>query len=856
MNIAFDMGFTNSQSMNRGIGRYSKNLIKDIINLAPENVYHFFYPDFSQSQEQLKEQLQTFLQQHKIDVFHIHSPINFEHFSLTSFMMEKTWFGDIKVVVTLYDLIPLIYKQQYLRNPDDEHKYMKLLDFIKSCDALLAISETTKNDAIAYAGMDPDKITVIMGGYDEMFRPIPNYNGSKMEEFYFISSPYILCVSGMGFRKNTERVIEAFAVANRQLNNKYQLVICCEISSDQMSQLRDIANRFHIPEHKLVITGYVPDEHLVQLYNGASLLAFPSLYEGFGLPVVEAMACGTPVLTSNNSSLRELAGEAAHLVSPENIEQITQGMVTVLSEPEVRDRLVRSGWQRVSLYQWSQVAGKTLNVYKELAGPRIAVFTPLPPLRTGIADYFTKIVSGLSSKYRCDIYIDHGYEPEHMPLNNVYIYPHEHFESSRSKYTAVIYQMGNSHFHAYMIPYLRKYEGIIILHDLNLLGLTVSRTLHQNDIQGYYSAFTEQYGEQGINKANMIIETKNYYSSDIIINKYYLNMQYFIVVHNNFSKNRLIGEGYSNVYELKLPVHVPDKITHQHAGFIFTSFGHLARIKHHNLVIRAIKRMVDLGFHNVEYHLVGYYHQSLYEEYDSLSKSLGVSEHIKFFNYPNQEEYSKKMAETDVAINLRNPTNGETSAALIDVMSHGLPVIVSDTDSFSEYPDDVVYRIRFHQEVEDRLTHAMIELYLNPERRSRLGEKARAYIREHHTVAQYIDGLSKLIDACSMARKAVVTQGEPLHEESQLIPETERRRATKRRRKRKRNKRRKGLFKKRKLKLRKGLLKKRKLKLRRKRKMKGKTMFKARRKRRKPIRNRRKIGNKSKRKRRSGRKKR
>ena len=356
MNIAFDMQFTKTISNHRGIGRYSHNMIEFIKNIGQQNSYFDFYPNLKDTH--LEKQLKGFLARNSIDIFHFTSPFE----ANTYRMMKKEWFGKTKLIVTLYDVIPLIFRNVYLKIEPDIKWYLKVLEFIKDCDAILAISETTKKDAITYAAMSPDKIKVISGGVDSKFKVCTDVKPSAR---FKIRKPYVIYTGGDDFRKNLPAAIQAFSHANKILCSKYQLVIVGNITNKE--KLYGIAAKAHLDKRDLILTGYVPDDELVKLYNCAELFIYPSLYEGLGLPVLEAMACGVPVLTSNTSSLHEISGDAAYRVNPASVEEIAQGLCFLLTQPNIRSLYRKKGLEQAKKFQWQEVAQNVIEIYNSMA---------------------------------------------------------------------------------------------------------------------------------------------------------------------------------------------------------------------------------------------------------------------------------------------------------------------------------------------------------------------------------------------------------------------------------------------------------------------------------------------------------
>jgi len=355
MNIAFDMHFTKTLSNQRGIGRYSHNMIQSIKSIDRHNTYFDFYPNLKDSR--LEEQLKDFLTKNSIDIFHITSPFEANAFR----MLKKGWFQKTRLVVTLYDLIPLLFYSAYLRIDSEIKWYLSVLDFIKSCDAILSISETTKRDAVAYAHMDPGKIKVISGGVDSKFKVIPNAKPSPRLK---ITKPHVIYTGGDDFRKNLRAIIQGFAAVNNFFSAKYQLVLAGDIINKE--KLYGIAAKAHLSKDSVIMTGYIADDELIKLYNSAELFIYPSLYEGLGLPVLEAMACGLPVLTSNNSSLHEISGDAAYKINPESKEELIHGLSFLLSQPAIRELYRKKGLEHAKKFQWAQVAQRVIDVYNSL----------------------------------------------------------------------------------------------------------------------------------------------------------------------------------------------------------------------------------------------------------------------------------------------------------------------------------------------------------------------------------------------------------------------------------------------------------------------------------------------------------
>jgi glycosyltransferase involved in cell wall biosynthesis len=260
-------------------------------------------------------------------------------------------------VVTVHDIIPVTYPVDH--PPSVRWSFRKRLPLIlRKSASIIADSEHTKRDIVDHFGLNPRNIHVIPLGYDtENFRPIDS--PKTLAHYGLRKGEYIATVGNATFRKNHETLIVALGKIHERV--PHRLVLAGPVSPEQERRLKSVA-RAHGVEDRLVFPGYVPYSDLPALYSGAALFAYISLYEGFGLPVLEAMACGTPVVASNTTSIPEVAGQAAILVDPVNCEEIAAAMDLILNDTNRRDSLRAAGLERVTCFSWEQAAKETLSV--------------------------------------------------------------------------------------------------------------------------------------------------------------------------------------------------------------------------------------------------------------------------------------------------------------------------------------------------------------------------------------------------------------------------------------------------------------------------------------------------------------
>lgn len=237
---------------------------------------------------------------------------------------------------------------------------------VKRCARIITVSEHAKKEIVKNLGLPPERVAVTLEAAAPHYRRLERSALDKSTTLarFRISKPYILAVGNLQPRKNLARLVEAFARTTRKSDEPCQLVLAGKAQWRE-SEVLDCISRAGIGQ-RVVFTGYVSDEDLVTLFNEALTFAYPSLYEGFGLPVIEAMACGTPVLTSRVTSLPEVAGEAALLVDPLSIDSISDGLTRLLTDPGLRSSLSEKGMARAATFSWKACAAATATVYREV----------------------------------------------------------------------------------------------------------------------------------------------------------------------------------------------------------------------------------------------------------------------------------------------------------------------------------------------------------------------------------------------------------------------------------------------------------------------------------------------------------
>ena len=742
VNIAFDSyAILGPMSRNRGIGNYALSQFTGMIERDREN--HYFFLNMTDGSFSLREHIsgdaanftedfistgknnvllrderysgvvgqiiRNYIRENSIDMFWVTSP--FEHEFLP---YRKEWFSGIFTAATVYDIIPYVMKEKYLSDKETYRWYMECIGSLKNYDRLFVISDSVKDDLTSLLGFSPDNIDVIWGGVGKQYvkKELPPQELSALMKKYHISRKFIMCTGGEDSRKNLDGLVRAYSMLPENIRREYQLAVVCKLSESGTEKLLDIAEK-HGAGGDVICTGFVPDDDLVSIYNAASLMAFPSKYEGFGLPVVEAWACGTPVLTADNSSLSQIAGDAAVLVDADSDKSIAAGLQKMLSDEKVLADYAARGEKRLELYRWDKVNDDIIAMLREIKLPataekkrvRIAMFTPLPPVHSGISDYSEDIITEMSVYCDVDVFIDDGYTPtSHFP-ENVRIFPHGEYEQMRSAYTGTVFQMGNSEFHYYMYNYIRKYHGCVVLHDYNLHGAFCHLALN---VRKKDFALYRELLSSDLTKA----EADAYISSvsggaapDIYgreLNSYITSQADSIIVHSREAAEKLLKKDISRrvkvipSYACILPLadakEVKEKNGFSRDTLIISAFGGIHTTKR---AIPSLKAFAMLKKDIPDSHFIfaGKLSDEIKADFEQTVKQYALTGSVTVTGYADIEKFKEYIDMTDICLNLRYPSNGETSGSFMRILAKGKCSVVNATGSFAEFPDDICIKL-------------------------------------------------------------------------------------------------------------------------------------------------------------------
>jgi glycosyltransferase involved in cell wall biosynthesis len=610
----------------------------------------------------------------------------------------------------VYDLIPLLFQDRYLASPETRAAFLPPFRQMRSYDRLFAISEATRRDVIRHGGIDPFKVVTLPGGIDaEKARALDQPCSARIPQG--LAGDYFIYVGGEDWRKNLGGLIRGFAqftAGRRPSQASPKLAIVCKMSGPGKAALLALAVSLGLPEGAVVCTGFVSDESFVALTRSARAMIFPSFYEGLGLPILEAYACGIPVLGSDNSSIRDLVHPQCRF-DPEKPEAIAEALGRFCDTPSLAAASMAFGQSVLGQLSWdrsAELVAETVSPPPRLAPafqppPRIAVAGVLPPRGTGIAAYTLRNMQ--SRHWGTDFFTDAGPRAgsggdggELLPDNRVLPQEILPLALRRGLYGHAIFVLGNSPHH----------EGALKAMLSTRMDASAKRWayLHEADIWALLSGFLGAQSKSllpeepaagppgappwirralkefpGLRPSLQFLRGKG-------------NLDGLLV--NSLACRDLIlaalgeeAEGW-DIRTLFLPVAPPAFAAKSlssdalRIGF----FGVPAVNKLPELVVAAFDLLVKER--DASLVLAGWGVQRFAEEQGILSRG-----DITCLESPSDEALAQAMAGVDVAVQLRVPTLGESSGVVGQLLALGKPVIVTGEGSYAELDDAWVLKV-------------------------------------------------------------------------------------------------------------------------------------------------------------------
>lgn len=725
-------------------------------------------------------EFQDWIYRQDVDLFH----------STTPFLLWEpinSRFDACPLVATLYDLIPLVFPDRYLTEPYRE-PYLRALAHVKGATRLLAISQSALTDASLYIGFPKERIDVASPLADKIFRPLP-YSDARLTvrrliRHLHIPKRFVLTVSATHHTKNLDGLLKAFALLAPSVRAELPLVVCCHLNVYEKEQLDRTVDELGISD-SVIFTGLVSDLALAALYNCATLVVHPSRYEGFGLPVLEAMSCGTPVITTLQSSLPEVAGDAAILVDSEAPEAFADAIFEAYGDPARREWMGLRGLEQASRFTEVELARATIASYRKaisspqpitFAGPerklRVAMWTPLPPQQSGIADYTVELLQELTRHCEVEIFADDHFQPDTQVSHRFIVHSFKAFERRHAQdpFAVTIYQMGNSKFHWYMYPSLTRHPGIVVMHDLGWSHVMYDRLMAEGRPDQFRTELVEQEGAHALDEFERGIVgltgtaylrfCDQFLSAHPMLGRI-ISSSLAQIVHSEEGRRQLQGRypdafpqvvemGVANVYPANRRIEVRrarSALGYSESTLVLGAFGIVHPAKRLESCLNALPRVIE-NHPDTMFVVTGRTLEDHYlPELGDLADRLGIADHVRFNGQVSSSEYHRQLIACDAVLNLRSPTVSHMSATLMRAVAAGKPVIITDLQDWAGLGDDFCMRVPSGpQEIEVLETH-LLKIAGNPSLRKHMAAAAYEYFLRHATLAKMSDGYLEVMGA-------------------------------------------------------------------------------------------------------------
>jgi glycosyltransferase involved in cell wall biosynthesis len=665
--------------------------------------------------------------------------------------------GACATAVTLYDLIPYVNQERYLSNTPVREWYLRKLEHLRKADLLLAISEYSRREALDTLGLDPERIVTVFPAADARFRRlnIPLVEEQDLRMRLGLKRPFVMYTGGIDYRKNLEGLIEAYALLPQELRQQHCLAIVCRAGAAEREKLLQCARNKGLSDGEVAITGYVSDVDLVALYNLCKLFVFPSLHEGFGLPVLEAMHCGAPVIGSDRSSIPEVLGLRDALFDPASPAVICAKIHAALTDGRFRERLTAHGGQQAHKFSWQDSGRRALEAFQAVherqrqifrsrvavrnGRPRLAYVSPLPPEQSGISEYSADLLPELARHYDIDLVTDLPRISDARVEQNFRRVSVAEFELRAHSYHRILYQIGNSAFHRHMLPLLERHPGTVVLHDFFLSGLMWF--IERSDPEG--RAFQQSLYRSHGYPALLVLGRKSAESALWLhpCNLRVLERAQGVIVHSEYSMQLarswfgIDTRDWAKIAHLRSAADpVPRASARKSLGipadaFLVCSFGIVASTK---LNDRLLQAWLTSGLaKDPNCYLVfvgdgqgGDFARSLTE---TIKAAGSQGRRIRITGHVDRQLYCQYLSGADVGVQLRARSRGETSGAVLDCLAYGLATIVNSHATLAELPGDAVTKLADEFSTAE-LAQALETLHRDRAHRDNLAQRARQHI--------------------------------------------------------------------------------------------------------------------------------
>jgi glycosyltransferase involved in cell wall biosynthesis len=601
--------------------------------------------------------------------------------------------NDVCGTAIYFDAIPRIFPGRYLTSTNTAEFYASVEERLQKFHKIYAISDSSANDASRLLDIEKEKIQTIFFG-------VTDNEARESISSHSTDSKMILAVLGEDERKNKLGLLKAWEILqNKNLDLKLKIVY-------EQSEPEALRNKRFLEDSKLnnfvEFLGYVSEDELTRLYNSCVCTIFPSFYEGLGLPVLESFKASKPCLIANTSSLPELVTSVELHFDPNSPEDLVKTLLNLLSDEELQNRAVAEG--KLILQKFSDE--NKLNQMREILNTPclnhnesifnkedqkidgIYFHTILKPLQSGIANFADNLLHPFHMKTNLQIISDfesqtHYKCPDCEILIEV-LTPEIYRKKRVAKYVD-IHNLGNSAYHVWQFDLVGQFPGLVLMHDGYLSGLMSVKIQGPSEFLRYV---IQDSCALNFLDASMVLEPHLIIQSEKL-NSYFFESATSVIVHNSAAAKQIQNEFLiEDSFSLGV-IPLPSKVTnfgHQESARsnVIGIFGIIAETKMYKEIIQAWIASKTGKNSNYVLRFIG---EDLSSGFQQLMSKYSQKFRIESTGFVNEEEYRKQIGEVRFAIQLRREYRGETSGAIVDLLSAGVPIIANRVPSLNEYPE-------------------------------------------------------------------------------------------------------------------------------------------------------------------------
>ena len=694
--------------------------------------------------------------------------------------------------VVQYDLIPFLNPAAYLAQPAQRDYYDRKITSLRNAGLLLAISDYSRQEAIDALQLPPERVVAISTAVGSEFQPAaPNAAelAALRARFGLTRDMLMYAPGGFDARKNIDGLVTAFSMLPPALRARHQLLIASKFDQNERRKLEAHAQQCGLGPDELILTGYVSNDILIALYRAAALFVFPSRHEGFGLPALEAMACGALVIGADNTSIPEVIGCAEALFDAGEPAAIAAKIAQVLGDDALRERLRAHGRAQAQKFSWDSSAQRALRALEAGhaarssaaaaappspagAKPRIALVSPMPPEKTGVADYANRVLPTLLPYFDVDLIVNQPAVTLPPETNHVRWYDAAWLRAHAHDYAHIVYQFGNSPFHSYMLPLLKDHPGVVVLHDFFLSSMLAYEQISGAMPGAWSRALLHSHGyaalRDGLQPEGMEA-ARDAWPCNLEI----LQQASHVIVHSDYAR-QLAGDWYGpeagrDWSMAQLPRAVPaehDRAAARAAlgiapdAFVVCNFGFIGPTKQ---CLELLQSWLASSLHQdrqCQLIFVGANHGGDYGL--SITDTIAAAkaqQQVKISGWISDDDYLRYLQAADVGVQLRTTSRGETSGTVLDCLIYQLPTIINANGAMAEFPHDAVWMLP-DQFSREQLVDALQTLRDDSARRAALGRAGFALMGVRNSPERvgrmYRDALLRDAERKARSRPALV----------------------------------------------------------------------------------------------------